>query len=417
MKANSFHGFQHQSHSSGFTLIELLVVIAIIAILAVVVVLTLNPAQLLAQSRDANRVSDMATLTSALNLYTTDQAGAATFNMGNASDTYISVYDPAATSTNNCPSLGLAALNASSGQAWLCASSSSYRTNAAGWIPVNLSQISAGSPIGNLPVDPTNQTSTGLFYAYNTNGPQFEVTADLESQKYKAQYGNVPQTTLFPEVVSGGNPTISALFNPAGLIGYWPMDEGSGSSTIDVSGNGNNGTWSGTPSGSNSTYYIAGKVGAYAADFNGSNDFVSVGSSTLLSPSSFTISLWVNPKNIANSPLLILNASSSGWEILLLSNGTQWRVQNVGGSGSAGTYTIAPPLNAWSLITMTYSPGTALFYENGSPASAANSVTLNTPNGPFIIGVSSLNGSIDDLRLYNRTLSPAEIMALYDAEK
>jgi prepilin-type N-terminal cleavage/methylation domain-containing protein len=49
---------------TGFTLIELLVVIAIIAILAVVVVLTLNPVQLLAESRDANRVSDMATLQS-----------------------------------------------------------------------------------------------------------------------------------------------------------------------------------------------------------------------------------------------------------------------------------------------------------------------------------------------------------------
>ncbi len=59
----------------GFTLIELLVVIAIIAILAVVVVLTLNPAQLLAQSRDANRVSDLATLQSAISLYTVDQGG------------------------------------------------------------------------------------------------------------------------------------------------------------------------------------------------------------------------------------------------------------------------------------------------------------------------------------------------------
>src|SRR5208337_1332087 len=56
----------------GFTLIELLVVIAIIAILAVVVILTLNPAELLRQSRDSNRVSDFATLKSALGLYGAD---------------------------------------------------------------------------------------------------------------------------------------------------------------------------------------------------------------------------------------------------------------------------------------------------------------------------------------------------------
>ena len=78
---------------SGFTLIELLVVIAIIAILAVVVILTLNPAQLLAQSRDANRVSDMATLNSAINLYETDQGGSSGYSLGTVSTSYISVPD------------------------------------------------------------------------------------------------------------------------------------------------------------------------------------------------------------------------------------------------------------------------------------------------------------------------------------
>jgi prepilin-type N-terminal cleavage/methylation domain-containing protein len=96
----------------GFTLIELLVVIAIIAILAVVVVLTLNPAELLRQSRDSNRVSDMATLTSALNLYNTDQGGATSYNMGSINTVYVSLPDPAATSTagTNCSTMGLPTL-------------------------------------------------------------------------------------------------------------------------------------------------------------------------------------------------------------------------------------------------------------------------------------------------------------------
>ncbi|KKW47096.1 MAG: hypothetical protein UY99_C0042G0007, partial [Parcubacteria group bacterium GW2011_GWA1_59_11] len=42
---------------SSFTLIELLVVIAIVAILSAVVIITLNPAELLKQSRDSNRLS------------------------------------------------------------------------------------------------------------------------------------------------------------------------------------------------------------------------------------------------------------------------------------------------------------------------------------------------------------------------
>src|SRR5258708_6841103 len=56
----------------GFTLIELLVVIAIIAVLSVVVILSLNPAELLRQARDSNRISDMATLKSAVSLYLAD---------------------------------------------------------------------------------------------------------------------------------------------------------------------------------------------------------------------------------------------------------------------------------------------------------------------------------------------------------
>jgi prepilin-type N-terminal cleavage/methylation domain-containing protein len=169
-------------NKKGFTLIELLVVIAVIAILAVLVILTLNPAQLLAQSRDSSRLSDMATLTSALNLYVEDQGVASSFSFGNPSTTYISMPDPSATSTagDQCQGLGM-----STSTVWHCASSSTYRNaNGTGWIPVNFSNITSGSPVGNLPVDPTNQTSTNLFYSYGTNGPNFEISANPESQKY-----------------------------------------------------------------------------------------------------------------------------------------------------------------------------------------------------------------------------------------
>ncbi len=55
-----------ERHSSAFTLIELLVVIAVIAILSVVVVLSLNPGELLRESRDTTRISDLDTLNRAL---------------------------------------------------------------------------------------------------------------------------------------------------------------------------------------------------------------------------------------------------------------------------------------------------------------------------------------------------------------
>ena len=174
----------------GFTLIELLVVIAIIAILAVVVVLTLSPAELLRQGRDSNRLSDLATLTSAINLYSTDQGGASGYSLGTPNVTYLSIPDPTATTTagTDCSGIGFP-----SGGAFHCAASSTYRdVNGTGWIPINFSAISSGSPLSSLPVDPTNTSSSNLYYTYQTNGTTFELRAVPESQKYAAQAGANP---------------------------------------------------------------------------------------------------------------------------------------------------------------------------------------------------------------------------------
>ena len=170
---------------SAFTLIELLVVIAIIAILAIVVVLTLNPAELLKQSRDSNRMSDTQTITSALNLYNEDQGGTSGYSLGTPGTIYLSVPDPTATSSagNNCSGLGLPV----SSTTYHCAASSTYRkTNGTGWIPINLASTTIGSPLSSLPVDPINTTSSGEYYKYSTDGNNFEIAGIPESQKYSS---------------------------------------------------------------------------------------------------------------------------------------------------------------------------------------------------------------------------------------
>ncbi len=170
----------HHRFGSGFTLIELLVVIAIIAILAVVVVLTLNPAELLRQSRDANRVSDAATLQSAIGLYSEDMG----VNLGSSSVAYISVPDPSVTTAagDSCWGLGL---TAAASDTYQCAGSGYYhRVNGTGWIPINFASSSAGSPVSVLPTDPINTIAGGDYYTYETNGTQYEITMAFESQKY-----------------------------------------------------------------------------------------------------------------------------------------------------------------------------------------------------------------------------------------
>jgi prepilin-type N-terminal cleavage/methylation domain-containing protein len=141
----------------GFTLIELLVVIAILAVLAVAVVLVLNPAELLKQSRDSTRLSDMATLNSALSLYYTDVLGADS-SQWPAASTYCT-----------------AVINSAVGWAgWsTCthvATTTGVNSTSAGWIPINFSLISSGSPLTKDPVDPNNNVASCHGAAGVTNG-------------------------------------------------------------------------------------------------------------------------------------------------------------------------------------------------------------------------------------------------------
>jgi prepilin-type N-terminal cleavage/methylation domain-containing protein len=186
---------KNQKNRKAFTLIELLVVIAIIAVLSVVVILSLNPAELLRQSRDSNRISDMATLKSALSLYLADVAVP---SLGTSLTCYASAPATtwAAVSTGGTPTAATTTCGA-----WMvtanAASSSNGRSNTGvgGWLPVNFNAISSGAPIGSEPVDPTNSTGTascatgalascGLFYSYESTSTVFKIAAFLESSKY-----------------------------------------------------------------------------------------------------------------------------------------------------------------------------------------------------------------------------------------
>jgi prepilin-type N-terminal cleavage/methylation domain-containing protein len=165
-----------------FTLIELLVVIAIIAVLATVVVLVLNPIELLRQSRDSNRMSDLATINTALAAYDADQSSGF---MGTSTVVYVSIPD----STSTCANLGLPTLP--SGYTYGCSTPDNYRkTDGTGWVPVNLSSVSFGAPLPTLPIDPINTTSTNQYYTYITGGSWKLTAISLESQKYATNASN-----------------------------------------------------------------------------------------------------------------------------------------------------------------------------------------------------------------------------------
>ena len=411
------------SFSRGFTLIELLVVIAIIAILAVVVVLTLNPAEMMREARDSNRLSDLATLQSALNLYTTDQAvGAASGTLGNPNIVYVSLPDQTLTgsATSTCSSLNLPSLP--TGYTYQCVSPAASRsTNGQGWLPVNLSSLSAGSPISYLPVDPTNQSSTGLYYTFSPQGSSYLVTAIPEGQKQKTALAANPEIPNYPDVMAAGTSlTASPLWNPQGLVGYWPLNEGSGTIAYDQSGNGNNGTWSGS-----TPYYTTGKFGLSAGNFTRSNN-IAINSLTSSFPTVFSIALWGKQLSLTWWNFFISKEfwnSGTGWLIGSEGGGT-WGVFTPGGGVVSSNNIWAD--NNWHYAVVVYDGATASLYGDGLfLASSTLSISTSTTN--VVIGSRHSNdgtsytdyfaGSIGDVRIYNRALSPAEVMALYNAEK
>ena len=160
---------------------ELLVVIAILALLMSIVIVTLNPAEILRKTRDTKRVSDLNSLRTALNLYVTDKASP---NLDySATDcgtmTFYSVASP-------CPT---ASISQAPRIIPTCVVATSTRlVSGTGWLPVDLTSISSGSPLSGLPVDPTNTLASFLYYTYvcDSTNVTFELDANMESTYFKA---------------------------------------------------------------------------------------------------------------------------------------------------------------------------------------------------------------------------------------
>ncbi len=387
--------------TNSFTLIELLIVIGILAILVAAVVVVLNPTQLLAQARDSKRQQDLSALTHALNTITAlDQT---TF-FGTSSMVYTSLPD----SSSTCASWSLPTLP--SGWSYHCVATSSLQnTDGTGWIPVNF-KTNGVINLSALPTDPQNTSSTGLYYTYVTGG-SFQLAAHFESTKYQATQGSDAMYAV------GSNLTLAPFLS--GLVGWWPLNEGTGTTVYDQSGYNNNGTWNGT----STTHYVVNN-GRMMGYFNGVSDNASSSKSILLG-SAWTMSVWVVTGAAGEVPLM----SSRGY-------GGSVYFGMVGGHGfiyqnecaatnpsdvtNAGINNGVPHL--FVFVRNSASAGT--MYVDGSldkmpmPTNACG-----VQSGGLRIGWDHDNvgeyfsGTLRDARIYNRALSATEIGALYNATK
>ncbi|MFI7701790.1 LamG-like jellyroll fold domain-containing protein [Nonomuraea sp. NPDC049480] len=202
-----------------------------------------------------------------------------------------------------------------------------------------------------------------------------------------------------------------AVQSPAGLVAAYGMNEGAGSTVGDASAAGNHGTTTAT------TWSATGKYGK-ALSFNGTSSWVTVGDSpSLRLTTGMTLQAWIRPTTV-NSWRTVIMKQYTGDLAYVLSAGSDNNrphtvIHTTGEVGTGGTASL--PLDTWSHLTATYDGTTLRLYVNGTQISQRTAGgPIRTDNGVLRIGGNSLwgehfNGLIDEVRIYNRALTPAQI--------
>lgn len=258
--------------------------------------------------------------------------------------------------------------------------------------------------------NPAGAEDTTAPYSLSWNSRSVPNGAHTIAARVRDTTGNL--TTSSPVV----NVTVSNS-GSTGLVSALSFNEGSGTTVADSSGNGNNGTIAGAT-------WSAGRFGS-ALSFNGASSMVTVPDSASLDlTNGMTLEAWVNPVAISSWRTVILKEIPGDLSYALYANGDNSRPGvwiTIGGTTYDTRGTAQIPVNTWTHLAATYDGTTMRMYVNGTQVSSRNvSGSMSVSGNPLRIGGNTVwsewfQGLIDEVRIYNRALSAAEIAADRDA--
>src|ERR1051326_5852415 len=197
-----------------------------------------------------------------------------------------------------------------------------------------------------------------------------------------------------------------AVVAPSGLVDWWPGE----GTPIDIIG-----TAHGTPI--NAVTYVAGHQGR-AFHFNGSHAYFTTGASSIAVP--WTASFWVNRQNAPGTGAA-LSGDGTGELKLEQYNGTR-QVGFTRFTVADYNFGYSVPLNTWTHLAFVASGTQMQLYANGALVGTITT-NISLPRAYFGVGYVASNGnlvdyllaSVDEIMLFNRALSAAEISSLYSA--
>lgn len=204
----------------------------------------------------------------------------------------------------------------------------------------------------------------------------------------------------------------------SGLAGYWRFEEGGGTEALDSSGHGNTGRLQNMDE---KSAWTSGQIGGGLA-FDGIDDYVEVGDSDSISlTGDMTITAWIRPTDFVGYNSIL--AKSTGnmpnpYDLYTMpETGTVKFFVGDGDNYESIESKVGLVAGVWQHVVAVRSGSTGRIYIDGVQViSGSLSVPPIDGDGTLRIGsrddgLTRMNGELDDVRIYNRALSIAEIEA------
>ncbi len=389
--------------NKGFTLLEILLVVAAIAILAGIVVVAINPGKQLAAARNAARRSDVNTLLNAVYQYALDHSGAFPAGM----DTTLKMLGTDSSCNVNCG--GGTITTGSSGTTGI--------TNA---FTDLLSTDFSGTNNSTL-YDTSNnylKLSSGTSGTYlSTVKTAPDTSASWTTLVFTT---NRPTNKELPNSVTSETAYTTGNANMTGNVLLMHMNESAEATTFaDNSGSGNDGDCSGTTCPTTSVGKFNGAI-----NFDGINDYIS-SKNISITQSNFSVSAWVKWSGVPTPNIAVAVTKDPtftlgfGWSPNP-HKPTMWISGGSGYVGANGTTSIDD--NVWHHLVGVFDGANVKIYVDGTIEGTKIAGTTSVVSTNKLINIGAINSSIhnqnwngliDEVAIFNRTLSATEIMDHY----